>query len=104
MSHHTLAPSGPGTVMLTLGTGIGALIIHTDDRWNGHEIEVSPVRAPGDRTHAAVRAREVSGQVLYCVVIDALPAGSYLIWRNATESLTTVEVRGGVATEYTWPG
>ncbi|GGK28838.1 hypothetical protein GCM10010124_21950 [Pilimelia terevasa] len=101
--HHTLAPSGQGTVMLNIGREIGALVIHTDDRWHGHEIEVSRAGATGKRTHAAVRARHVQGQVSYCVVIDALPQGSYLIWQDAAEPLARVDVRGGAVTEYTWP-
>jgi hypothetical protein len=102
-SHHTLAPSGQGTVMLDIGGEIGALIIHTDAAWHGHEIEVSPEDAPADRTHAAVRARHVSGGVTYCVVIDALPQGPYVIWQDATVPLGRVEVRGGTVAEFTWP-
>lgn len=101
--HHTLAPSGEGTVMLNIGGGIGALIIHTDGQWHGHEIEVSRVGAPEERTHAAVRARHVHGGVSFCVVIDALPEGRYLIWQDTAEPLARVDVRGGAVTEYTWP-
>ncbi|MEV6303566.1 phospholipase [Actinoplanes sp. NPDC051861] len=101
--HHTLAPSGQGTVMLNIGGTIGALIIHTDGQWHGHEIEVSPVGAPADRTHAAVRARYVRGGVTFCVVLDALPEGRYLLWQDAAEPLSEVDVRGGAVTEFTWP-
>ncbi|XVU22807.1 phospholipase [Actinoplanes sp. CA-054009] len=102
-NHHTLAPSGQGTVMLNIGGDIGALIIHTGARWHGHEIEVSPAADPSHRTHAAVRARHISGGVTYCAVIDALPAGTYLIWQKAVNPLTHLDVRGGAVTEYTWP-
>jgi hypothetical protein len=54
--HHTLAPSGQGTVVLNIGAGIGALVVHTPARLHGHEIEVSPVADLAARTHAAVRA------------------------------------------------
>ncbi|MEV4350348.1 phospholipase [Actinoplanes sp. NPDC049596] len=101
--HHTLAPSGQGTVMLDIGGTIGALIIHTDARWLGHEIEVSPAADPSKRTHAAVRARHTTGGTVHCVVIDALPAGTYLVWQNALNPLTHLEVRGGAVTEYEWP-
>ncbi len=40
--HHTLEPSGPGTVVLNIGSGIGALVVHTPAGLHGHEIEVSP--------------------------------------------------------------
>ena len=102
-THHTLAPSGEGTVMLTVGGNVGALIIHTDDRWHGYEIEVSRAETPGKRTHAAVRARHVHGETVYCAVLDALPEGAYLIWQDTAEPLTRLEVRGGSVTEYPWP-
>ncbi|WP_328476442.1 phospholipase [Actinoplanes sp. NBC_00393] len=101
--HHTLAPSGQGTVMLNIGGRIGALIIDTPAEWHGHEIEVSPAGAPDERTHAAVRARFVRGGVSYCVVLDALAEGRYLIWQDSAEPLAEVEVRGGAVTMFTWP-
>ena len=102
-AHHTLAPSGQGTVVLNIGAGIGALVIHAPGRLHGHEIEVSPVRDPAVRTHAAVRARYVRGGVRWSVVLDALPAGRYVVWRDPVTPLDEVEVGGGRVTEYEWP-
>ena len=101
--HHTLAPSGQGTVMLNIGGTIGALIISAPGRLHGYEIEVSPVGAPDERTHAAVRARYVRGGVTFCVVLDALPAGRYDVWERGDTPLARGGVRGGAVTEYTWP-
>lgn len=101
--NHTLAPSGQGTVMLNIGAGIGALIIHTPGHMHGHEIEVSPVDDFTVRTHAAVRARYVSGGVSWCVVIDSLPAGRYVVWRDPVTPLTGVDVPDGGVAEVTWP-
>ena len=101
--HHTLAPSGQGTVVLNIGAGVGALVIHMPGRLNGHEIEVSPVRDPAVRTHAAVRARYVRGGVLWSVVIDSLPAGRYVVWRDPVTPLAEVDVAGGTVTEFRWP-
>ena len=98
-----MAPSGQGTVVLNIGAGIGALVIYTPGSLHGHEIEVSPVARPADRTHAAVRARYVRGGVLWSVVIDNLPQGRYLIWRDEVTPLAEVEVFGGSVTEYEWP-
>lgn len=100
--HHTLAPSGQGTVMLNIGGRIGALIIDTPPQWHGREIEVSPVDDPGVRTHAAVRARYVRGGVTYCVVLDALTEGRYLIWQDEATAVAEVDVRGGQVTTYSW--
>jgi hypothetical protein len=98
-----MAPSGQGTVVLNIGAGIGALVIHTPGSLHGHEIEVSPVTDAADRTHAAVRARYVRGGVLWSVVIDNLPQGRYQVWRDPVTPLAEVEVTGGAVTEYEWP-
>ncbi|MEV4640687.1 phospholipase [Actinoplanes sp. NPDC049548] len=101
--HHTLAPSGQGTVVLNIGAGIGALVIHTPGSLHGHEIEVSPVEDAARRTHAAVRARYVRDGVMFSVVIDNLPAGRYVVWRDPVTPLAEVRVSGGSVTEYEWP-
>ena len=101
--HHTLDPSGQGTVVLNIGAGIGALVIHTPAGLHGHEIEVSPVGDPAARTHAAVRARYVRDGVLFSVVIDNLAEGRYRVWRDPVTPLDEVDVRSGAVTEYEWP-
>jgi hypothetical protein len=101
--HHMLAPSGQGTVVLNIGAGVGALVIHTPGSLHGHEIEVSPVADPAARTHAAVRARYVRGGVLWSVVIDNLAEGRYVVWRDPSTPLAEVDVTGGFVTEYEWP-
>ncbi|HEY0531181.1 MAG TPA: phospholipase [Actinoplanes sp.] len=104
MSHdHTLVPSGQGTVMLNIGAGIGALIIHTPAGMHGQEIEISPVTDLAVRKHAAVRARYVHGGVVWSEVIDNLPEGRYVVWRDPVTPLEEVDVNGGVVTEYNWP-
>jgi hypothetical protein len=101
-THHTYAPSGTGTVVLNIGAGIGAMVIHTPGTLHGHEIEVSPVADHTARTHAAVRARYVRDGVTWSVVIDSLPAGRYVIWRDPVTPLAEVDVDGGAVAEYTW--
>jgi hypothetical protein len=99
---HSLAPSGRGTVMLDIGADIGAIVIHTAPRWHGLEIEVSPVAPNAPRKHAAVRARHVSNGVFYSAVIDGLPEGRYVVWRDADTPADRVVVTGGSVTEYDW--
>ncbi len=101
--HHTLDPSGQGTVVLNIGAGIGALVIYTPGNLHGHEIEVSPVEDPTARTHAAVRARYVRDGVLFSVVIDNLAEGRYVVWGDPVTALAEVDVRSGSVTEYEWP-
>ncbi len=101
--HHTLEPSGPGTVVLNIGSGIGALVVHTPAGLHGHKIEISPLGDPAARTHAAVRARYVRDGVLFSVVIDNLAEGRYVVWRDPVTPLAEVDVRSGSVTEYEWP-
>ena len=101
--HHTMDPSGQGTVVLTIGAGVGALVVHTPPGLHGHEIEVSPTTDATDRTHAAVRARYVRDGVLFSMVIDNLAEGRYVVWRDPVTPLAEVDVRGGSVTEYEWP-
>jgi hypothetical protein len=101
--HHTMTPSGQGTVLLNIGDGVGALVIHTPAGLHGHEIEVSPVADPAVRTHAAVRARYVRGGVCWSVVIDNLPEGRYVVWRDPVTPLDEIDVQGGSVAEFTWP-
>jgi hypothetical protein len=88
--------------MLNIGAGIGALVIHTPSAMHGHEIEISPVTDLAVRKHAAVRARYVRGGVVWSEVIDNLPEGRYVIWRDPVTPLEEVEVQGGAVTEFTW--
>jgi hypothetical protein len=69
----------------------------------GQEIEISPVTDLGVRQHAAVRARHVHGGVVWSEVIDNLPEGRYVVWRDPVTPLGEVEVNGGAVTEFTWP-
>ena len=89
-------------MVLSIGAGLGALVIHTPGSLHGHEIEVSPVEDGARRTHAAVRARYVRDGVLFSVVIDSLPAGRYTVWRDAVTPLSEVDITSGAVTEFEW--
>lgn len=95
-------PSREGTVVLDIGAGTGALIIHTDAAHDGLEIEVSPLADPDHRTHAAVRPRHLAGGPVHCLVISPLPAGPYTVWADAHTPHGTVDVAGGAVSEYRW--
>ena len=57
MAEGLYGPTGPGTVVLDLRPGVGALILHTPQELNGQEIEISPSGAMGARRSHAVMAR-----------------------------------------------
>jgi hypothetical protein len=100
---HLTGPSYPGSVVLELGADIGALVIYTGADLLGREIEISPVGAPADRTHAAVRERRAGGDIRYGALYSRLPADHYMIWQDATTAVGLVRVPGAAIAEYVWP-
>lgn len=105
MTETQLPPSGPGTVVLNLGAGTGALILHTPASMDGDEIEISRADGPAaTRTHSQVRERRTSSSVRYAAVYPDLPAGDYTIWRDAATPAADVTIAGGRVTSFHWPG
>jgi hypothetical protein len=106
-------PSGSGTVVLELGPGAGALVLHTPAELNGAEIDISLAAGAGadagggagagQRTHSMVRPRYVAGGTQYAAVYPSLPPGEYTIWRDDGTPAATVAVTGGIATSARWP-
>ncbi len=96
-------PSGSGTVVLELGPGAGALVLHTPPELNGAEIDISLADGQGRRTHSMVRPRHVLAGTRYAAVYPGLPAGEYTIWRaDSTPAISTTVVEGTVTTA-SWP-
>jgi hypothetical protein len=96
-------PTGPGTVILEIGPGVGALILHTPAELNGHEIEISPTGILcGTRTHSQVRERPVDSGTGYAAIYPTLAAGRYTIWRDHHTSVGTVMVAEAKVTRYDW--
>lgn len=97
-------PSGPGSVVLELGPGIGALVLHTPPEMNGREIEISSHGSHlARRIHSLVRPRATSGQTRYAAVYPQLPAGDYTIWKNDRTQAATITIYGGHITTTRWP-
>jgi len=101
MAEPVAGPSGPGTVVLELGPGIGALILYTPAEMDGEEIEISRDGEP--RTHSRVRPRHMPGQTRHAAVYPSLPAGRYTVWRDGHRPAATVTVAGGQASNCHWP-
>ena len=74
-------PSGDGSVVLDIGRGVGALVVHTAPSLCGLEIEISPAGLHGHarRTHVVVRERHVAGETSFAAVFPALAAGVYVL-------------------------
>ena len=101
MSEPAAGPSGPGTVVLNLGAGVGALILYTPAGLDGEEIEISRDGAP--RTHSRVRPRRLPGQTRYAAVYPDLAAGPYTIWADEQHPAGQVVIAGGRVTNWSWP-
>lgn len=104
MTEPVLGPSSSGSVVLNVGPGVGALVLHTAADLDGHEIEISPHDIPATRrTHSQVRERRAGGSVQYAAVYPELAAGDYTLWRDATTPAGTVTINGGSVTSFQWP-
>jgi hypothetical protein len=108
MSHHhpehVAGPSGSGTVVLELGPGAGALVLHTPAELNGAEIEISRPASSAPRTHSMVRPRLVPSGTRYAAVYPGLEPGEYTVWDHDGLAVATVIITGGAATTAYWPG
>jgi hypothetical protein len=92
----------PEFVVLDIGDGVGALIIHTDPVMHGREIEISPTGDDEHRAHKEVLERESAGHPAFTAVFDTLPAGSYTLWSAGRPLARGVGVEGGGVTELDW--
>lgn len=103
MGEGLYGPTRPGSVVLDLRPGVGALILHTPRELYGQEIEISPSGAQGARrSHAQVRERPVDTGTGYAAVYPDLPAGWYTIWRDPATAAGSVMVAGGKVSRYNW--
>ena len=113
MTEPAAGPSGPGTVIMELGAGVGALILYTPADLDGEEIEIGRDDEPADpgsrrthsrRTHSRVRPRHMPGETRYAAVYPSLPAGRYTVWRDERTPAAGATVTGGQVSSCHWPG
>jgi hypothetical protein len=99
---HAEIPAGlsADNLLLDIGAGAGALIIHADHERDEDEIEISPAGTGGPRTHNVVRARHAPSGIKYAAVFPALPAGSYVVWHDSTTTAGTVAITSGHVTSF----
>jgi len=113
-------PSEPGSVVLDIGPGTGALVLYAPPDLDRAEIEISPAGDPrAPRTHSAVRRRLTSARagadddapptasaaehVSYAAVYPALAVGSYTIWRDTGTPAGRATITDGQVTTWHWP-
>ncbi len=105
MTEPRYGPTGPGTVVLDLGPGVGALMVRAPAELNGREIEISPAGcdAAARRTHSQVRERRVGGGQQYAAVYPGLPAGHYTVWLDHDAAAGSALITSGAVTSFEWP-
>jgi hypothetical protein len=108
MPETPLGPSTSGSVVLELGPGIGALVLHTPPELDGAEIEISPVGqsegVAGHRTHSQVRQRITPGGTQFAAVYPGLAIGDYTVWQDKNTPALTVTIESAKVTSAKWPG
>jgi hypothetical protein len=98
-------PSGAGSVVLEVGAGTGALVLHTPADLAGQEIEISPASGgrTAHRTHSLVRERNTSAGTSYAAVYPGVAAGDYTLWRDDATPAAVITINSGQVTWYRWP-
>jgi hypothetical protein len=94
----------PEFVILEIGEGVGALIVHTDPELHGLEIEISPASDDAARSHKDVLQRPLGGEPAYSAVFDQIPEGTYTLWMDDRARARNVEVVGASVAEIDWRG
>ena len=103
MSHeHYSARKHPEFVVLEIGEGVGALIIHTDPEMHGQEVEISPTGRDDERSHKEVLERSQGGRPDFTAVFDWIPDGTYTLWTDGVPRARDVRVTGAQITELDW--
>jgi hypothetical protein len=92
----------PEFVVLEIGEGLGALIVHTDPALHGVEIEISPAGQDDARQHKDVLERPLGGEPRFSAVFDQLPEGSYTLWVRGEARARDVQVTDSAVGELDW--
>jgi hypothetical protein len=97
-------PAGAvAAVMVDVGDGYGALVLHAGPDRVGLEPEIHPAGRPADRQHVWVLEREAPGPSrLYAAVFPSLAAGRYVICSPQGVPAKEVEVVDEKITETDW--
>jgi hypothetical protein len=99
--HHADEPRSQH-VVLELGDGIGALIVHTDPVLLGTEVEISPAGDDTRRSHKEVLERTTRGSSTHVLVYDSLAEGGYTLWIDGIAQARNVAITGGEIAELDW--
>jgi hypothetical protein len=94
-----LPPSRQGTVVLDIGDGIGALVVHTSKAMCGAEIEIAHRGETTQLVHTEVRERVLPEASVFAGVFVALDEGEYTLLDADGRGPRDVTIRSGQVTE-----
>jgi hypothetical protein len=104
MAESVPGPSASGSVVLDLGPGIGALVLHTPPELDGRELDICALEKPTLAiTHSLVRCRYTARGVQHAAVYPNLRPGDYLIRLDQDGVQLTVTIVEERATIAYWP-
>jgi len=93
---------GPEALVLDIGGGTGALLVHAPDAWIGVELDVTRVgEARSHHRHLMIRRLRAGGSDVIAGVLPSIDAGSYTLWGPDGAPLADVLVESGRITEFT---
>ena len=92
----------PEFVVLDIGDDVGALIVHTDGKLHGVEVEISPAEDDARRSHKEVLERKIAGRPAFTGVFDGLKQGVYTLWIDGAARARGVAITGGEIAELDW--
>jgi len=96
-------PTKPSrAVVINVGEHTGALVLSSNERRSGIEVEIHPVSRPEARTHVWVLPREGRDGVLYAAVFPSLECGDYAILDLDGSIADVVSVPPNQVTHATW--
>lgn len=102
MSPEPVVRPHPEPVVLDIGGGLGALVVHWDADEIDTPIEISPTGEDHDRQHQHILERPVGGETFHAAVFDRIPAGTYTLWVRGEARERDVEIPDGAVTERDW--
>jgi hypothetical protein len=94
-----LPPSRQGTVVLDIGDGIGALVVHTPKAMCGAEIEIAPRGGTTQLVHTEVRERVLPEGSVFAGVFVALDEGEYTLLDADGSGPQDLTIHSGRVTE-----
>jgi hypothetical protein len=101
-THGVLEPAAAcASVALDIGAGRGALVLYPSERFRGTEIEISRVGGRGRRVHTGVHERSTLTRSRLTAIFGSLPAGDYVVWKDATTPGPVVTIADGSIAEVT---